>query len=163
MSPRSRDIKCTCICSSAWPNLLSSAHVTTGISVLSFIIRLYTTHASLVALRNTIYLGVLFLTVRMRDFPLRYEGVSKSAIKVARHYYRMYYGTFQFISGRSDKFAILFSSWDWFSPRPTWYRHNENRYEQMDFCALLTSYIRPFLWSFMWFQWLLPSQHVFDQ
>ena len=56
------DIKCTCICSSAWPNLLSSAHITTDIFVLSFIIHLYTAHAQLAALKNTIYLGVLFLT-----------------------------------------------------------------------------------------------------
>jgi len=66
--------------------------------------------ARLVASRNTIYLGVLFLTVRMRDFPLSYEGVSQPAIEIMRHAYRMYYRTLQFILGRSDKFSILFSS-----------------------------------------------------
>ena len=162
MCPRRRDNKCTCIYSSAWPNLPSSAHITTRIFALSFIIHLYTARAPLVALRNTIYLGVLFLTVRMRDFPLSYEGVSQPAIEAVRHAYRMYYRTLQFILGRSDKFPILFSSWAWFSPRPTLYRHNENRYGQSDFCALLTSIIQPFLWILVWFQWLLPSQHVFD-
>src|ERR1700733_8831709 len=110
MCSRSRDIKYTCICYSAWPNLLRSAHITTRIFILSFIIHLYTARARLVALRNTIYLGVLFLTVRMRDFPLSYEGVSEPAIEAVRHAHRMYYRTLQFILGRSDKFSILFSS-----------------------------------------------------
>ena len=162
MGSRSWDIKYTCICSSAWPNLLSSAHITTGIFVLSFIIHLYTACARLVASRNTIYLGVLFLTIRIRDFPLSYEGVCEPAIEAVRHAYRMYYRTLQFILGQSDKFSIYFSSWAWFPPRPTLYRHNENRYRQSDFCALLTSIIRLILWSFVWFQWLFPSQHVFD-
>jgi hypothetical protein len=162
MCSRSRDIKYTCICSSAWPNLLSSAHITTGIFILSFIIHLYTARARLITSRNTIYLGVLFLTVRMRDFPLSYEGVSEPAIEAVRHAYRIYYKALQFILGRSGRFSILFSSWAWFPPRPTLYRHNENRYRQSDFCALLISIIRLILWSFVWFQWLFPSQHVFD-
>src|ERR1700733_5143255 len=110
MCSRSRDIKYTCICSSAWPNLLSSAHITTRIFILSFIIHLCTARARLVASRNTIYLGVLFLTLRMRDFPLSYEGVSELAIEAMRHAYRMYYKTLQFNIGQSDKFSILFSS-----------------------------------------------------
>ena len=162
MCSRSWDIKCTCICSSAWPNLLRCAYVTTGIFVLSFIMYLYTAHAPLVASIYTIYLGVLFLTVHKRHLPLSYEGVSQSAIKVVRHNYRMYCRTFQFILGWSDKFTILFSCWAWFPPHPTWYRHNENRYGQTNSCTWLTSYMRPFLWSLVWFQWLLPSQHVFD-
>src|SRR5580692_6669601 len=104
----SRDIKYTCICSSAWLNLLSSAHITTGIFLLSFIIHLYTACARLVASRNTKYLGVLFLTVHMRDFPLSYEGASEPVIEAVRHAYRMYYRTLQFILGRSDRFSILF-------------------------------------------------------
>ena len=162
MCSRRWDIKCTCICSSAWPNLLSSAHITTGIFILSFIIHLYTACARLVASRNTIYLGVLFLTVCMRDFPLSYEGVFEPAIEAVRHAYMMYYKTLQFILGQSDKVSILFSSWTWFPARPTLYRHNENRYGEKDFCALLTSIIWLILWSFVWFQWLFPSQHVFD-
>ena len=51
-----------------------------------------------------------FLTIRMRHFPLSYEGVSQPAIEVACHNYRMYFRTLQFILGRSDKFSILFSS-----------------------------------------------------
>jgi hypothetical protein len=110
MCPRSRDNKCTCICSSAWWNLLSSAHKTARIFALSFIIHLYTVRIPLVALRNTIYLGVLFLAIHMRDFPLSYEGVSQPAIKRARHAYTMYYKTLQFILGQLDMFSILFSS-----------------------------------------------------
>ena len=81
-------------------NLLSSAHITTDIFVLSFIIYLYTAHAQLAASKNTIYLGVLFLTVRMRNFPLSYEGVSQLAIETVRHPYKIYYRTLQFILGR---------------------------------------------------------------
>ena len=106
--------------------------------------------------------GCSFLHIRMRDFPLSYEGVQKPAIGVARHADRMYCRTLQLIWGRSDKFHTLFSSWGWFPARPTLYWHNENRYGQSDFCGLLTSIIRPFMWSLVWFQWLFPSQHVFD-
>ena len=62
MWPRSRDIKCTCICSKAWSSSLSSAPITTCILALSSIFYLYTTCTPLVALRNTIYFYVLLLT-----------------------------------------------------------------------------------------------------
>ena len=94
---------------SMW-NLLSSAHKMTRIFALSFIIHLYTVRVPLVASRNTIYLGVLFLTVRMWDFPLSYEGVPQPAIEIACHAYTMYYKTLQFILGQLDMFLILFSS-----------------------------------------------------
>jgi hypothetical protein len=162
MCSRSRDNKCTCIYSSARTILLRSAHITTCFFAPSFIIHLYTACAPLVASINTVYLHVLLLTVRTRHFPLSYEGVQKPAIGVARQADRMYCRTLQLIWGRSDKFHTLFSSWGWFPARPTLYRHNENRCGQMDFCTLLTSNIRPFMWSLVWFQWLFPSQPVSD-
>ena len=82
----------------------------TRIFALSFIIHLYTVRVPLVASRNTIYLGVLFLTVRMRDFPLSYEGVPQLVIEISHHAYTMYHKTLQFILGRLDMVLILFSS-----------------------------------------------------
>ena len=163
MCPRNWDIKCSCICLSARPNSLSNAHITTCIFALSFIIHLCNAHAPLVASRNTIYLSVLLLSVRMRHLPLSYEWVSKPAIEAMRHTHRMYYRTLKFTLGQSDKFQILFSCWAWFPPHPTVYRHNENRYGQSIFCTLLKSTIQLLLWSLVWFNCLVPSKYVFDQ
>ena len=114
----------------------------------------------LVALKNTIYLGVLLLTFRTRHFPLSYEGVPKLAIEVVHHAQRMYCRASQFILGQLDKFKIMFSSCVWFRPRPTGYWHNGYRYTRSDFCALLALTILLILWIFVWFQWPIPSQHV---
>ena len=76
--------------------------------------------------------------VRMRDFPLCYEVVSQLAIETVRHAYRMYHRTFQFILGRIGHVLNIVLLLSLTSPRPTLYRHNEDRYWQMNFCALLT-------------------------
>jgi hypothetical protein len=41
-----------------------------------------------------------FPHVRMRDFPLSYEGVSQPAIETVRHAWKMYYRTLQYILSR---------------------------------------------------------------
>jgi hypothetical protein len=79
----------------------------TCIFALSFIIHLYTACAPLVASRNTIYLGVLLLTVRTRHFPLSYEGVPKPAIEVVRHAYRMYYRHYNLFWADRTSFNIV--------------------------------------------------------